>query len=180
MNFGRLSIGIEVTKLVGNELFGLLDVNVSDEVQEDIVGSVMRAMPGTNVFRLPRANQGFLANGKALGETILPVQGRENLTLDPILNGVDHGHFGEDRRSFLLQPRRLDPGFHDIDEGIEGHGQHGNVAPWRLHRTGRIKDRVMKVGVGIGLRSSPKQALSFARAHVGHVLGEMGDSLLRL
>ena len=168
-----------MAELILNNLLRLGRVDIANDVQQNIVGTVMRPMPRLDIGRLPTANELLLPNGEALGQPILPMQSRQNLALHPILNGVDHGHLRQDRCSFLLQPGRLDAGLHHIAQRIEGHGEHGDVAPRRGGGTGGVEDGVMEIGVGIGLGAGTEQPLALPRPHVRHVLGKVGDSLLR-
>mmetsp|Transcript_5615 Transcript_5615/g.11571 ORF Transcript_5615/g.11571 Transcript_5615/m.11571 type:complete len:312 (-) Transcript_5615:719-1654(-) len=177
-NIRRLLVRGNVSKLFLNGFHGLGRVNISHQVQQNIVRSVVRPVPGAHVIIFPIANEHFLANGKAFGQSVLSVQSAQNLAFDAIFNRIDHCHFTQNGRPFFFQSRRFHAGFHDILQGIQGHGQHGHIASGCHDGARRVKHRVMKIRVGIGLRARSKQSFSLATAHVRDMLRQVGNSLL--
>mmetsp|Transcript_10219 Transcript_10219/g.20458 ORF Transcript_10219/g.20458 Transcript_10219/m.20458 type:complete len:216 (+) Transcript_10219:2966-3613(+) len=152
----RLLLGRNVSKLILNDTLRLGGVDIANYVKQNVVRPVVRPVPRLDIILLPAADETLLPDGEALGESVLPVQGGENLALDAIFDSVDHGHLRKDGRAFLLQTRWLHPRLHDVAQRVKGHGEHGNVAPGGGCGTGGVKDGVMKIGIGIRLRPSAK------------------------
>mmetsp|Transcript_5020 Transcript_5020/g.7651 ORF Transcript_5020/g.7651 Transcript_5020/m.7651 type:complete len:202 (-) Transcript_5020:1025-1630(-) len=80
-------------KLFFNHVLRFIGVDIPDNVQQYIIRSIMRPVPRLDIIRLPGANETFLPNWESFREPIFPMKRGENLTFNPILNGIDHGHF---------------------------------------------------------------------------------------
>ena len=151
LDLGRLLVGQNMSEFVIDHPLRVGRVDISHNVEQDVVRPVVGPVPGLDIVLPPGANQTLFANGEALGQSVLPVQRRQDLALNAVLDGVDHGHLRQDRRSLLLQPGGFDPCLHDVAQGVEGHGEHGDVSARGGGRAGRIEHRVVEVGVGVGL-----------------------------
>lgn len=85
--------------------------------------------------------------------------------------------------TFFFESGGFDTGFHDVAEGVEGHGEHGG---WLTAGTGcgdrtrGVEYGMVEIGIGIGLTACPEESFSFTGTHVGDVFGEMGNALLLL
>mmetsp|Transcript_11841 Transcript_11841/g.15651 ORF Transcript_11841/g.15651 Transcript_11841/m.15651 type:complete len:205 (+) Transcript_11841:372-986(+) len=170
-NLGRLFFRGQVSKFILNDFFCFGRINISHKVQQHIVRTVVSTVPCTNIIVLPIINQNFLSNGEPFGQSIFTVKSGKDLTFDTVFNRIDHGHFTQDGGTFLFQAGRFDTCFHDIDKGVQGHGEHWGIPPGCFNRTGGIKDGMMKIRVGIGLRPGPKETFAFPGSHVGDMFG---------
>mmetsp|Transcript_4843 Transcript_4843/g.14003 ORF Transcript_4843/g.14003 Transcript_4843/m.14003 type:complete len:266 (-) Transcript_4843:539-1336(-) len=62
------------SKLFRNDLFGLVGVDVSHQIQENVVGSVMLSVPRFDIVGVPSTNERLLSDRESFGETILTVK----------------------------------------------------------------------------------------------------------
>mmetsp|Transcript_78743 Transcript_78743/g.132117 ORF Transcript_78743/g.132117 Transcript_78743/m.132117 type:complete len:1335 (-) Transcript_78743:24-4028(-) len=173
---------LEAPELLVDDLLHLRRVDVAHDVEDGVLGLVVRVVVLLHLRHRPGLDHGDEADGEAAGDAVLAVQRRQDLDLHAVLHGVDHARLGEHHRALLLQPPARDGRAHDVDEGVEGQGQHGLALAAVVQDAGAggVEDGVVEVRVGVGLGPGAGHGLALGAAHPGHVLEEMGHALLVL
>mmetsp|Transcript_9076 Transcript_9076/g.18210 ORF Transcript_9076/g.18210 Transcript_9076/m.18210 type:complete len:245 (+) Transcript_9076:2460-3194(+) len=166
-NFTPLLLRSQMSKLIFNRLLHILWIQITHNIQQDIIRTIMRPMPSLDIIPIPLLDQTFLSNGETLCQSILTMECTQYLTFDTIFNGVDHGHFREDGLTFLFDTGGITSCLHDIAQCIKCHGEHGlggaeGSSVGTVGGTCGVKDGVMEIGVGVGLTSGAEETFTFA------------------
>mmetsp|Transcript_2151 Transcript_2151/g.3886 ORF Transcript_2151/g.3886 Transcript_2151/m.3886 type:complete len:624 (+) Transcript_2151:1190-3061(+) len=110
----------QATELLPDVTLDVRNVDVSNHVQQDVIGPVMSPMKLNDVLTSPRFNQILLSDREPLRESVLPVKCAKYLALNAVLDSIYHSHFRQDSLPLFLQARVLTGRLHDLRECVEG------------------------------------------------------------
>mmetsp|Transcript_29223 Transcript_29223/g.64663 ORF Transcript_29223/g.64663 Transcript_29223/m.64663 type:complete len:468 (-) Transcript_29223:248-1651(-) len=175
--------GGQLAECLDDELAGGFGVAV--QVAHHVEGGVTREVPlvpeGSECLMRPGLDLVHLADWEPVPQVVLLMQVLQQLAVHAVLNGVHHLGLSHDGLALLLNAGGQELGVErNLLQGLQDLGQHRParcaIDDGRMH----VEHCVVEVCVCIGPGSSTQQVLAPLGAEEGHVLHQVGNTLLVL